>query len=76
MRRPPDSRNERMMEEFWLSGHWELDSPLVQNHSEVAGAGTYTALADQVPPDLPPEPERTSRVSEKVRIRVSERVAS
>ncbi|MBL8778015.1 MAG: B12-binding domain-containing radical SAM protein [Acidimicrobiales bacterium] len=75
MRRPPDSRNERMMEEFWLSGHWELDSPLAQNHSEVAAAGTYTSLKDQVPTDLPPEPEPASRVTENIRIRVAERAA-
>ncbi len=75
MRRPPDSRNERMMEEFWLSGHWELDSPLAQNHSEVAAAGTYTSLADQVPDDLPPEPERAPRVTENIRIRVAEGAA-
>lgn len=75
MRRPPDSRNERMMEEFWLSGHWELDSPLAQTHSEVVGAGTYTSLADQLPTDLPPEPERAPRVTDNIRIRVAERAA-
>lgn len=47
-----DPRNEILTESFWIVGHWELDSPLLTNYSEVAGAGSYTCRAGTVPSDL------------------------
>ncbi|HMQ25732.1 MAG TPA: radical SAM protein [Acidimicrobiales bacterium] len=53
-----DPRNEVLTERFWISGHWELDSPLVANVSEVAAArARFRGLDEGVPADLRPEHE-------------------
>ncbi len=50
-----DPRNEAMTDDFWMAGHWELDSSLVVNQADVAAAGCFVGLLEQVPSDLPPE---------------------
>jgi radical SAM superfamily enzyme YgiQ (UPF0313 family) len=49
MRLSSDPRNETMTDEFWMSGHFELDSPLVMNYAEVAADGGFVGLLEQVP---------------------------
>jgi hypothetical protein len=58
-----DPRNEVLTESFWIVGHWELDSPLANNFSEVAGDGTYEGVGEQIPADLGEieEPEPPAR---------------
>jgi len=49
MRVSRDPRNQTMTDEFWMSGHFELDSPLVMNYAEVAAHGGFVGLLEQVP---------------------------
>ena len=48
-----DPRNETMAEDFWLSGQWELDSPLVRPYAEVSAEGSFLGIHEQKPTDLP-----------------------
>ena len=61
-----DPRNESMTDDFWMYGHWEMDSPLVVNQPQVAGSKRFIGLLEQVPDDLPDEPEETIRSSVRV----------
>ena len=59
LRAVDDPRNEAMTDDFWMAGHWELDSSLVVNQAEVAAARCFVGLLEQVPPDLPDLPDPT-----------------
>lgn len=66
-----DPRNETMTDgEFWLGGQWELDSPLVWSFAEVAAEGSFLGRHEQVPADLPDEPDPESN-SASVRVRLA-----
>jgi radical SAM superfamily enzyme YgiQ (UPF0313 family) len=60
-----DPHNESVTEDFWLSGHMELDSPLVVSYADVAVSHTFVGLLEQLEhhaaaaPDVP-EPVPTS----------------
>jgi len=75
-----DPRNESMTEDFWMYGHWEMDSPLVVNQPQVAGSQRFIGLLEQVPDDLPDdlpdEPEPTSRSSVRVSLARSSATAA
>ena len=38
-----DPRDETMTDEFWMAGHWEVDSELVVPHADVIEVTGYTA---------------------------------
>lgn len=63
-----DPRNESMTDDFWLAGHWEMDSPLVVNQPQVAGSQSFIGLLEQVPPDLPDEPVPTNGASVRINL--------
>ena len=63
-----DPRNESMTDDFWMYGHWEMDSPLVVNQPQVAGSQRFIGLLEQVPDDLPDEPEPASRSSVRISV--------
>ncbi|HYF46427.1 MAG TPA: hypothetical protein VD926_09480, partial [Acidimicrobiales bacterium] len=63
-----DPRNQNMTDDFWLSGHWELDSALIVNQPDVAASKQFIGVREQVPDDLPDETEPRSRVPESVKV--------
>lgn len=64
-----DPRNEAMTDDFWMQGHWEMDSPLVVNQPQVAGNQSFIGLLEQVPADLPDEAEAApSEASVRVKL--------
>ena len=66
-----DPREQTMTDDFWLSGHWELDSPLVVDYADVVGAGTYLGIHESIPADLPDEPAPSSTQDRLAAVRVS-----
>ncbi len=48
MRTFAETRNEKRTDSFWMSGHFELDSPLTQRFAEVVAAGGYRGLRQQL----------------------------
>jgi radical SAM superfamily enzyme YgiQ (UPF0313 family) len=67
----PDARNENMTDNFWMAGHWELDSPLVLDYADVSAAGTYIGVHEQIPADLPPEPSLSANSDKLAAVRVN-----
>ncbi len=61
-----DPRNEAMTDDFWMAGHWEIDSPLVVSQAQVAASQKFIGLLEQVPDDLPDEPDPSERSSVRV----------
>jgi radical SAM superfamily enzyme YgiQ (UPF0313 family) len=75
LQRFSDPRNEVMTERFWLSSHWELDSPLVQNFPEVAAAGSFVGPHEQAPADLPDDSKdvgTSERIPEAIRVQIGD----
>jgi len=69
-----DPRNEAMTDDFWMQGHWEMDSPLVLNQPQVAGKQDFIGLLEQVPADLPEEVLPTPTAA-SVRVKMAKRGA-
>jgi radical SAM superfamily enzyme YgiQ (UPF0313 family) len=48
MRVVVDPRSDRVTDEFWMSGHMELDSPLVVSYADIAGSRQFLGLIEQL----------------------------
>ena len=46
------SRDQRMVKEFWITGHFEIDTRLVWNYPAVAATNAYRGLLERTPTDV------------------------